>query len=206
VVASQVPTSWHWSVVVQVTGFAPTQAPAWQESLCVQAFPSLQLVPSAFAGFEQAPVVASHVPPSSHWSVLVQVTGFAPSQAHAWQGSFCVQASASLQVVPPALPGSEQVPVVASQVPASWHWSVVAQVTGFAPTQAPAWQESLWVQALPSLQLVPSAFAGFEHVPVCGSQVPALWHWSVAVHATGVPPRRAPGGDEALVVLAVGSV
>jgi hypothetical protein len=35
---------------------------------------------------------------------------------------------------------------------------------------------SLWVQALPSLQLVPFGFAGFEHCPLPGSQVPALWH------------------------------
>ena len=36
--------------------------PAWQLSVCVQAFPSLQVAPSGFAGFEQAPVVVSHVP------------------------------------------------------------------------------------------------------------------------------------------------
>jgi len=31
------------------------------------------------------------------------------------------------------------------------------------------------VHALPSLQVLPLAFAGFEHVPVAGSQVPAVW-------------------------------
>ena len=38
--------------------------------------------------------------------------------------------------------------------------------------QAPAWQESLWVQALPSLQDVPSGAAGFEQTPVCALQSP----------------------------------
>jgi hypothetical protein len=51
-----------------------------------------------------------------------------------------------------------------------------AQTTGFAPVQTPAWQVSAWVQALPSLQAVPSAWAGFEQTPVAGSQAPAAWH------------------------------
>jgi hypothetical protein len=29
---------------------------------------------------------------------------------------------------------------------------------------------------LPSLQLAPSPFAGFEQLPEPGSQVPAVWH------------------------------
>jgi len=40
----------------------------------------------------------------------------------------------------------------------------------------PAWHESVSVQRLPSLQDVPSAFAGFEQVPLAGLQVPAVWH------------------------------
>jgi len=32
---------------------------------------------------------------------------------------------------------------------------------------------SVWVQELPSLQLVPLGFAGVEHVPVPGLQTPA---------------------------------
>ena len=50
------------------------------------------------------------------------------------------------------------------------------QVTGFDPVHAPFWQESLWVQALPSLQVVPLAAAGFEHAPVLGLHAPAVWH------------------------------
>jgi hypothetical protein len=42
--------------------------------------------------------------------------------------------------------------------------------------QTPAWQVSVWVQALPSLHEVPSVFAGFEHTPVALLHVPAVWH------------------------------
>jgi hypothetical protein len=47
---------------VQVTGLAPVQVPAWQVSLCVQASPSVQLVPFGALGFEQEPVAGLHVP------------------------------------------------------------------------------------------------------------------------------------------------
>jgi hypothetical protein len=39
---------------------------------------------------------------------------------------------------------------------------------------------------------VPSGFDGLEHWPVCGSQVPALWHSSCAVQVTAVPPTHEP--------------
>jgi hypothetical protein len=87
-----------------------------------------------------------------------------------------VQPLPSLQLEPSALAGLLQVPVAASQVPASWHWSLAVQLTGLPPVQAPAWQVSVFVQALPSLQLVPFALAGFVHWPVALSQVPASWH------------------------------
>jgi hypothetical protein len=44
------------------------------------------------------------------------------------------------------------------------------------PVQVPAWQVSLWVQALPSLQAAPLGAFGLEQVPVAGLQVPATWH------------------------------
>jgi hypothetical protein len=62
VVALQVPTEWHWSWALHVTGLAPTHVPAWQLSLCVQALPSEQLVPSVLGGFEQTPVAGAQVP------------------------------------------------------------------------------------------------------------------------------------------------
>jgi hypothetical protein len=66
------------------------------------------------------------------------------------------------------------------------------QVTGLAPTQAPAWQASVRVQAFPSLHDVPSGRAGLEQTPLAGLHVPAAWHWSCAVHVTGLPPTHAP--------------
>jgi hypothetical protein len=90
--------------------------------------------------------------------------------------SEAVQALLSLQGVSLALAGLEQVPVEASQVPASWHWSLAEQITGFAPVQVPPWQVSVCVHKLLSTQAVPSGLAGFEHFPVAPSQVPAVWH------------------------------
>jgi hypothetical protein len=46
--------------------------------------------------------------------------------------------------------------------------------------QVPFWQ-------VPPGQAVPSGAGGLEHCPVVGSQVPARWQASDAVHSTGVP-------------------
>jgi hypothetical protein len=54
----------------------------------------------------------------------------------------------------------------------------------------PPVQTSLVVHELPSLQPVPSVFAGLEHTPPL--HVPALWHWSDAVHTIAVPPQTPP--------------
>src|SRR5262245_6549265 len=184
VCGSHVPAVWHWSAAVHSMA-VPTQAPASHASPCVQAFPSLQVLPLAFAGFEHVPVCGSHVPAIWHWSAAVHSVAV-PMQAPASQLSPWVQAFPSLQLVPLAFAGFEQVPVCGSQVPALWHWSAAAHSMA-VPTQAPASQLSPWVQAFPSLQLVPLVFAGFEQVPVCGSQVPALWHWSDAMHSRALP-------------------
>jgi hypothetical protein len=87
-----------------------------------------------------------------------------------------VQASPSLQALPSGWVGFEQTPVAGLHVPATWHWSGVGHVTGFAPVHAPPWHVSVCVQASPSLQALPSGFAGFEQMPVAGLQVPATWH------------------------------
>ena len=65
-------------------------------------------------------------------------------------------------------------------------------VTGLAPLQTPAWQESVRVQALASSQAVPFGFEGLEQRPVEGLQIPALWHWSCAEQLMGFVPRHAP--------------
>jgi len=44
------------------------------------------------------------------------------------------------------------------------------------PAQTPPVQTSVTVQATPSSHPVPSGWAGFEHVPVSGSQAPSSWH------------------------------
>jgi hypothetical protein len=71
----------------------------------------------------------------------------------------------SVQALPFAFAGLEQVPVAVLQLPASWHWSLAVQLTGLLPTHAPAWQESLRVQALPSLQATPLVTAGCWQAP-----------------------------------------
>jgi hypothetical protein len=61
-----------------------------------------------------------------------------------------VHALPSLHAIPSVATGFEQVPVNGAQTPATWHWSLAVQTTGFEQTQTPAWHESLCVQALPS--------------------------------------------------------
>jgi len=173
VAESQVPVVWHWSEAVQTTGLLPVQTPLWQVSVCVQAFPSLQVLPLAFGGFEHVPVAGSQVPALWHWSEAVQTTALPPVQLPPWQVSVWVHALPSVQVLPFGFGGFEQVPVAGSQVPALWHWSAAVQTTALPPVQLPPWQVSVWVHALPSVQAVPFGFGGFEHVPVAGSQVPA---------------------------------
>jgi hypothetical protein len=48
------------------------------------------------------------------------------------------------------------------------------------------------VHALPSSHAVASVLAGFEQLPVPGSHTPAEWHWSEAVHTTGLAPTHVP--------------
>src|SRR5437870_992244 len=202
---SQVPAVWHWLAAVHTTGLAPTQAPAWQVSLCVHALASLQLVPLGVAGVLQAPVAGLQTPAVWHWSAAVHTTGLAPTQAPAWQVSLCVHALASLQLVPLGLAGLLQTPVAGLQTPAVWHWSAAVHTTGLAPTQAPAAQVSVCVQALPSSHGAPSSLAGLLQTPVAGLQAPAVWHWSAAVHVTGLAPTQMPASQASVCVQALPS-
>ena len=77
----------------------------------------------------------------------------------------------SVQGVPSGLGGLLHMPVVISQVPASWHSSAV-QVMG-VPVQVPVVHVSVIVHGLPSSQVDPSGLVGFEHMPVVPSQEPA---------------------------------
>jgi len=172
VVGSQVPAVWHVSLAVQAIA-APVQTPARQASPVVQALPSLQVAPSAFAGFVHMPVAGSHVPAVWHESLAVQAMVAPPVQTPDLQESPVVQALPSLQEAPSAFAGFGHIPVVASQVPAVWHWSVAVQVFVVVGVQTPALQASPVVQTLPSLQMVPSAAVGFVHAPVVVLHVPA---------------------------------
>src|SRR5207237_4513081 len=94
----QVPARWHWSSAVQRTG-VPAHTPAWHVSPVVQAVPSVQIVPLATTGLEQAPVAGSQVPARWHWSDAGHVTAV-PAQTPAWHVSPVVHALPSLQAVP----------------------------------------------------------------------------------------------------------
>jgi hypothetical protein len=200
------PATWHWSWAVHVTGLLPTHAPAWQASVWVQGLLSVQGVPSTRGGLLHVPVAGLHTPGVWHWSPSGHVTDGPPRQTPARQASDWVQAFPSEQDVPSVAAGLLQVPELGLQVPATWHWSRAAQVTGLAPTQAPPWQASVCVQALPSEQEVPSAAAGLLQAPDAGSQVPATWHWSWAVQLTGLTPVQAPAWQVSVRVHALPSL
>ena len=87
-----------------------------------------------------------------------------------------MQASPSEQALPLTLTGFEQTPDAVSQVPALWHWSEAAHVTGLAPAQAPDWHVSVCVHAFPSEHTLPLALAGLEQTPLAELHVPAAWH------------------------------
>src|SRR2546428_162542 len=123
----------------------------------------------------------------------VHATGLAPTQMPAWQVSVCVQALLSSQLLPSGRAGLLQAPVAGLHVPAAWHWSEGVHATGLAPTQTPAWQVSVCVQALPSSQPLPSGRAGLLHAPVAGVQVPAAWPWSGGLQTNGMAPPAAAG-------------
>src|SRR5439155_237720 len=96
-----------------------------------------------------------------------------PVHVPPWHVSVCVHALPSSQALPFGFGGFEHTPVDGLHVPASWHWSGAGHTTALPPVQTPPWQASLCVHRLPSLQAVPFGFAGLEHAPVAGLQVPA---------------------------------
>jgi hypothetical protein len=112
----------------------------------------------------------------------------------------------SSHVVPSDFAGFEHTPVPESHVPAVWHWSLAVQVTVLLPVQVPDWHVSVCVQGLPSLHVAPSDFAGFEHTPVVVLQLPAVWHWSLAVHVTELPPVHVPAWQVSVWVHALPSL
>src|SRR5947199_298234 len=198
----QTPAVWHWSAAVHTTGLAPTQAPAAQVSVCVQASPSSHGAPLGLAGLLQTPDAELQTPTAWHWSAAVHTTGLAPTQAPAAQVSVRVQASPSSHGAPLGLEGVLQTRDAGLQTPAVWHWSAAVHTTGLAPTQAPAAQVSVCVQASPSSHGAPLGLAGLLQTPDAGLQTPAVWHWSAAVHTTGLAPTQAPAAQVSVRVQA----
>jgi hypothetical protein len=117
----------------------------------------------------------------------VHVTGFDPVQTPAVHVSVCVQGLPSLQVVPFGSAGLEHAPDFGSQVPAAWHGSLAVQTTGLDPVQTPAWQVSVCVQGLLSLQAV--LFATFDHAVVVAEGVQT---WQALAGFTVPAGKRAP--------------
>jgi hypothetical protein len=103
-----------------------------------------------------------------------QTTASAPVQTPPWQELLPVQGLSSSHRVPSGwFSPSSQAPVAGLQVPPVAQ-SLLVQLIGFVPWHTPApSQVSVWVQALSSLQALPSSWNGFEHSPVLGSQTPA---------------------------------
>jgi len=109
--------------------------------------------------------------------------------------------SPALQAVLSAAFGVEQTPVLMLHVPAVWQVAGVPHTTGFDPTQAPLWQLSVFVQALPSEQAVPfAALVCAEQVPVAGLQVPTTLHAAAVGQTTGLEPTQAPFWHESVWV------
>src|SRR5439155_798811 len=194
----QTPAVWHWSAAVHTTGLAPTQAPAAQVSVRVQASPSSHGAPLSLAGLLQPPEAGLQTPAVWHWSAAVHTTGLAPTQAPAAQVSVRVQVLPSSHGAPSSLAGLLQPPEAGLQTPAVWHWSAAVHTTGFPPTQAPASQVSVGVQALPSSERVRVGWGGLVEVPVGGVV-------AAAVHTTGSPPTQAPASQVSVCVQALPS-
>jgi hypothetical protein len=185
----------------------PWHEPFMQASASVHMLLSSQVVPSSFFGpCEQLPLLGLQVPGSRHTSPG-QTTGAPGWQLPPRHSSPVVHALLSLQAAPSLFAGFEHAPVCGSQVPAVWHWFDAVQTTGSLPTHAPcALHSSVCVQALPSLQVEPLGFGGFEHWPVPGSHTRVMWHWSGAGQVTGSPAVQTPAWHWSPVVQALPSL
>jgi len=187
---------------VQTTGLLPTQLPAWQVSVCVQALASLQgavlLVKTHPAAGTQASVV--------HTLLSLHTSAAPPRQVPAEQVSLvvhglpslqgavllvCMQApvaglqESSVQSLPslqgPVLLVCTQAPVVGLQESSVQTLSSL-QLTA-APTQIPPEHASPVVQRLPSLQ---GAVLLVKTQPVAGAQVSSV-HGLLSLQTSAAP-------------------
>ena len=97
-----------------------------------------------------------------------------------------------------AYPASEDKPVAPSFLLACVLWSDVRD----------SWSRRLAqkMHPFPSLQEEPLALGGFEQIPFVWLQVPAVWHWSSAVHTTGFVPTQTPFWQTSVWVQALPSL
>ena len=149
-------------------------------------------VPSGAGGLEQEPLLGSHVPARWHESTGGQTTGLVPAHVPLMHANVVSQRLLLAHAVPSGTVGLLHWPLVGSQVPATWHESLGAHTTGLDPEHAPLWQVYVVRQGFVPVHAVPSPAVGFEHCPLEGSHVPAEWHWSLAVHVTGLEPVQVP--------------
>jgi len=158
------------------------QAPAWQESLSVQAFSSLQPEPSLANGLLHTPVVLEHSPGKWHSSSALHATVAPPLQTPPPHVSPTVHASPSWQAVPSGLTGCVHSPVETSHAPTEWQSSNVVHVTSPLPAQPPAWHKSVNVQGLPSSQSLPVTDS-FLHRHLSENTQESVVHGSLSSHA-----------------------
>jgi hypothetical protein len=93
-----VPAVWQASIAGQAF-CVPEHTPLWHWTFTWHGSPSLHGVPFGCAGFEQVPVVGSHVPTAWHWSLAWQLTGV-PVHVPFWHVSPVMQRLPVLHGVP----------------------------------------------------------------------------------------------------------
>ena len=157
----------------------------------------------ASAGFHEISATDA-LRPTRTLSSTSPVERGSPVQAPLVQRSAVVHTLPSSHAVPLGRFEYAQAPVAVLHVPV--RQSLESQTTGLDPEQAPDWQVSVRVQALASLQVVPSGLFGFEHVPLAGLQVPTSWHASLAVQTTGLEPVHVPDWQVSVRVHALPSL
>src|SRR5438034_393853 len=182
---------WHprWALQLSEPGAVSPQAPmvsrgqssvAWSQLSTVQVSPSSQGtgMPAWQSPVESLQVSTPlHASLSSHWAFELQQ----PSIGVLLHASVATSQASLVQTTPSSQLGGSpftQRPVFGSHVSGPLQKTPSSQTTGcpmqLPPVQAPLWQVSVRVQALPSLHAVPSVLAGSEHAPVTGLQVPAM--------------------------------
>jgi len=158
----------HPLASLQLVGPPLAQEPPEHVSPVVQALPSLQRAELLVWMHPLTALQESSVHPLAS----LQFGAAPPTHTPAEQVSLVVQALPSLQLA--ELFACTQ-PVSGLQE-SSVQPLASLQFGAAPPTHEPPEQASLVVQALPSLQPVPSPLFGFEQTPFAGLHVPAVWH------------------------------